>query len=231
MTNINKDNIYEELRKGNMIPMMEACKINRIHYAVENIIKMLIATHNDIFMDVLNFHLNYISEYIVSDTFEVLLLKEDCGEKIGIMIEFLKKHGFEYMIKRNSMILLETAIKYNRHNSITYLLPFVSSHSLITQSFYQVKTLDTFIHMEKQIGELICMNINIILYIMMSGQKINIIKYIIKKYILYIGEWDYDNIKYKLFINCDSTMTKYNYNIGIRMDLIHKSYNDAIILI
>ncbi len=230
MTIINKDNIYEELQKGNMIPMMEACKINRIHYAVDNIINMLIASHDDIFMDVLNFHLNHISEYIVSDTIYALLQKEDCGNKIGIMIKFLEKHGLEYMMNRNSAISLEQAIKYNRHNSITHLLPFVID-SMKIHSFYKVKTVDTFIHMEKQIGGLIRKSINIILYIMMSGQKIDIIKYIIKKYILYIGDWDYDNIRYQLFINCDSTMTKYNYNIGIRMDLVRRSYNDDIILI
>jgi len=215
--------IYEYLKNGDIYYALEECRSKRIHYAVYNIVKMLIASHKSIFKDLLGFLVNHINEYIVSDTFETLLLTEDCGDKINIMKDFLRKNKLEWMLFRNTDILLELAVKYNRLDSIVVLVDiikyFKESYKFLN-CFSKMNSLKTFKHIIKcDMEKYIAMNIDDIFYNMLTVGNKEIIMYIIKNYKI---NFNYNHIIYKYNIKGDF---KYYNNIGIRMDMI---YNNTI---
>ena len=215
--------IYEYLKNGDIYYALEECRSKRIHYAVYNIVKMLIASHKSIFKDLLGFLVNHINEYIVSDTFETLLLTEDCGDKINIMKDFLRKNKLEWMLFRNTDILLELAVKYNRLDSIVVLVDiikyFKESYNFLN-CFSKMNSLKTFKHIIKcDMEKYIAMNIDDIFYNMLTVGNKEIIMYIIKNYKI---NFNYNHIIYKYNIKGDF---KYYNNIGIRMDMI---YNNTI---
>lgn len=222
--------IYELLKNGDIYYALEECKYKRIHYRVDNMIKMLITSHNSIFREVLEFIANYISEYIVSDTFETLLPIKDCSDKIEIMIDFLKKQKIEYMLFRNTGYLLGLAVEYNRLDSIKKLIDLIKYYKesyKFKNCFSKINCLNTFKYIitKCNINEYINIYIDDIFYTMLTIGKKDIIMYIIKNYRL----CDFNNnyIRYK-FVNSYNNF-KYYYNIGIRMDMIYETNNDKIV--
>ena len=181
---------------------------------VNNIVKMLVASHKFIFREVLEFLVNHINEYIVSETFETLLLTEDCCEKIDIMIDFLRKHKLEWMLFRNTGYLLELAIKYNRLDSIMILVDIIKYFKesyKFKNCFSKINNLNTFKHIIKKcdMNDYVNMNIDDIFYTMLTIGNKEIIMYIIKNYKI---DFDYNMIIYKYDIKGDF---KYYNNIGI----------------
>ena len=206
--------IYEYLKNGDIYYALEECRSKRIHYMVNNIVKMLVASHKFIFREVLEFLVNHINEYIVSETFETLLLTEDCCEKIDIMIDFLRKHKLEWMLFRNTGYLLELAIKYNRLDSIMILVDIIKYFKesyKFKNCFSKINNLNTFKHIIKKcdMNDYVNMNIDDIFYTMLTIGNKEIIMYIIKNYKI---DFDYNMIIYKYDIKGDF---KYYNNIGI----------------
>jgi hypothetical protein len=223
--------IYEHLKNGNIYYALEECRSKRIHYMVNNIVKMLVASHKSIFREVLEFLVNHINEYIVSETFETLLLTEDCGEKIDIMIDFLRKHKLEWMLFRNTGYLLELAIKYNRLDSIMILVDIIKYYKELykfTNCFSKINNLNTFKHIIKKcnMNDYIDMNIDDIFYTMLTVGNKEIIMYIIRNYKL--CDFNNDIVRYQF--NSSHSNLKYYYNIGLRMDMIYNIKNDIILI-
>ena len=223
--------IYEHLKNGDIYNALEECRSKRSHYNIDNMIKMLVVSHKSIFREVLEFLVNYISEYIVSDTFETLLPVKDCGDKINIMIDFLKKHKLEYMLFRNTEYLLKLAIKYNRLDSIMKLIDIIKYYKELYKfdnCFSEINNLNTFKHIVKKcnINDYIDAHIDNIFYTMLKYEEKYIIMYIIKNYKLF----DFNNnyIRYKF--SCSRSNFKYYYNIGLRMDMINNFKNNIIII-
>jgi hypothetical protein len=214
--------MYEYLKNGDIYYALEKCRYERIHYNIDNIIKMLVASHKSIFREMLEFLVNHINEYIVSDTFETLLPIKDCGDKINIMIDFLKKHGLEFMLFRKTGYLLELAIKYNRLDSITTLVNIIKNYKELYKfenCFSEINNLNTFKHIVKKcnINDYIDAHIDDIFYTMLKYDKRYIIMYIIKNYKLF----DFNNNYLRYKFNSSYHNIKYYNNIGLGMDMIN----------
>jgi hypothetical protein len=210
--------IYEYLKNGDIYYALEECRSKRIHYMVNNIVKMLIASHKSIFREILEFLVNHINEYIVSETFETLLLTEDCSEKIDIMIDFLRKHDIEYMLFRNTGYLLELAIKYNRLDSIMVLVDIIKYFKefyKFKNCFLKINNLNTFKHFINKCGinDYVYKYIDDIFYTMLTVGNKEIIMYIIKNYKI--------NFDYNKIVNDIKGDFKYYNNIGLSINNIN----------
>jgi hypothetical protein len=205
--------IYDHLKKGNMCYMMEECKYKRIHYIPDNIINILVVANNSIFMEILDFFINYINDYIVHNTFERLLIIEDNIDKLEIINLFLNKYNLEYMLYRNIEGLFEFAIKYNRLNSIKKIIYLMRSYNKLYKlhsCYNYISNINLFKYIAKEYNDIITKDINMIFNIMINQYNKEILIYIISNYKLI----DYTN----------NINNNYCYNIGYYNKKIEK-YN------
>ncbi len=196
-----------------MLFMMEECKHKRKHYIPDNIIKILVASDNSIFMEVLNFFNNYISDYIVHSTMKELLIIEDNSSKLNIITIFLTKYNLEYILYRNIAELLEIAIKYKRLNTIKKIIYLISDNNQLYKlkscySYINDINIFKYIANKCNIDDIIMKDINTIFSTILNKE---IMIYIIKNYRLRNDDNVWGDFKY-----C--------YNIGMNYKKIEK-YN------
>ena len=217
-------NIYEHLKDGNMLTMMEKCKKYYIHHDECNIKHMLIAAHTFIFTDVLAYLNNYITPHCIIDMFGMLLQTDDCYVKINMAYLFFKKHNRSYYLEQHVWVLIECAIKNARFHSIKELITIHVSNSGLDELLrllqcINVLSLPIFIYIVKQcdIEEHVHDNIIKILHVMVAGYSVEIVKYILLRYRKYLKKFGY--FQYSIE-NTFNDMMKYYYNLGV-LDNVH----------